>query len=103
MAREWKVTTEQLVSSANIIEEKVIAYNTEWAKLYQEVQNLKSAQWEGVASDAFNNQLEGFRDDFQELADILTGYVEFLRTAADRYNATEEALRDQASSLSTGR
>ena len=54
MASEWSVTTERLVSSAGIIEEKTANYNSEWAKLYTELQNLKSAQWQGIASDTFN-------------------------------------------------
>ena len=33
MAHEWEVTTERLVSSANVIEEKTAKYNSEWAKL----------------------------------------------------------------------
>ena len=46
MANSWAVTTERLVSSSNVIEEKTAKYNAEWAKLYSELQNLKSAQWQ---------------------------------------------------------
>ena len=39
MPREWSVTTERLKQSANVIEEKKGKYDTEWQKLYTEVQN----------------------------------------------------------------
>jgi len=102
MAREWEVTTERLENSAQIIEDKTRAYNTEWNKLYTEIENLKSAQWKGIASDTFNKKLEGYRNDFEEMSTILTSYVEFLRSAAKNYETTENTLKDEAESLYTG-
>ena len=102
MANEWAVTTERLVSSANVIEEKTAKYNSEWAKLYTELQSLKSAQWQGVASDTFNSKLEAYRNDFEEMSKVLMEYVAYLRNTAENYVKTEEAVKDAASSLSTG-
>ena len=102
MANAWSVTTERLVSSAGVIEEKTAKYNSEWAKLYTELQSLKSSQWQGIASDTFNARLEGYRNDFQEMAKVLTAYVTYLREAAENYVKTEEALKDAASNLHTG-
>ena len=102
MANKWAVTTERLVSSAGVIEEKTAKYNSEWAKLYTELQSLKSAQWQGIASDTFNAKLEAYRNDFEELSKILLEYANYLRTAADNYVKTEESLKDAASNLHTG-
>lgn len=102
MANEFVVTTERLVSSAGVIEEKTAKYNSEWAKLYTELQNLKSAQWQGIASDAFNAKLEAYRGDFEEMSKILLNYASYLRGAAENYVKTEEALRDAASNLHSG-
>ena len=102
MANEWAVTTERLVASANVIEEKTANYNSEWAKLYTELQNLKSAQWQGIAGDTFNTQLEGYRNDFEEMSKVLLNYATFLKNAAENYVKTEEALKDAASNLHTG-
>ena len=102
MANKWAVTTERLVTSAQMIEDKTAKYNSEWAKLYTELQSLKSAQWEGIASDTFNARLEGYRNDFEEMAKVLTEYAQYLRNAADNYVKTEEALKDAASGLHTG-
>lgn len=102
MANAWSVTTERLVSSAGVIEEKTAKYNSEWAKLYTELQSLKSAQWQGIASDTFNAKLEGYRNDFEEMSKILMEYANYLKTAAENYVKTEEALKDAASNLHTG-
>ena len=102
MANKWAVTTENLVNSAGVIEEKTAKYNSEWQKLYTELQSLKSAQWEGIASDTFNAKLEAYRNDFDEMAKVLLDYANYLRTAADNYVKTEEAIKDAASNLHTG-
>ncbi|ETT13422.1 type VII secretion system target protein [Fusobacterium sp. CM21] len=102
MAKEWSVTTEKLVSSANVIEEKTGKYRAEWQKLYTELQNLRSAQWKGVASDTFNDKLEGYRNDFQAMEDVLKQYAGFLKSAADSYTKTENSLKDAAGNLNTG-
>lgn len=102
MSNKWAVTTENLESSATKIEEETGKYDQEWAKLYEELQNLRSAEWQGVASDTFNQKLEGYRNDFQEMSKILKSYVEFLRTAAKNYKDTEDSLQDAAGNLSTG-
>lgn len=102
MANAWAVTTERLVASAETIEEKTARYNSEWAKLYSEIQNLKSTQWQGIASDTFNSKLEGYRPSFEEMSQILLSYAAYLRSAAVNYEKTENALADAASTLHTG-
>lgn len=102
MANKWSVTTERLVSSAVVIEEKTAKYNSEWDKLYTELQSLKSTQWQGIASDTFNAKLEAYRNDFEEMSKVLLEYANYLRTAADNYVKTEEAIKDAASNLHTG-
>ena len=102
MANKWAVTTERLTSSAQMIEDKTAKYNSEYAKLYTELQSLKSAQWEGIASDTFNARLEGYRNDFEEMAKILTEYAQYLRTAASNYEKTENTVKDAASMLNAG-
>ena len=102
MSTEWEVTTERLNDSAAIIEEKTAKYNEEWAKLYAELETLKGSKWKGIASDTFNERLEGYRATFQDLSKVIEGYVEFLRNTASNYVKTEEALKDSASSLNAG-
>ena len=75
----------------------------EWAKLYTELQNLRSAQWQGIASETFNTKLEGYRNDFEEMSKVLLSYAEFLKSAATNYKNTEESLKDAAANLYTGK
>ena len=103
MAREWSVETERLESSANFIEEKTAAYAQEYGHIYELVQDLRTDKWKGVASDTFNQQLEGYRNDFQEMEAILKSYMEFLRSAATNYKQTEDAVTGEASRLYTGK
>lgn len=102
MANSWAVETERLTSSANTLGDKIASYDAEWAKLYTEVENLKSSQWTGIASDAFNSKLESYRNDFEELTKVLNSYKEFLITAAERYAKTEESIKDAAGNLNAG-
>lgn len=102
MAKEWAVETEKLESSAQVIEEKTAQYNSEWEKLYTELENLRSAQWKGIASDTFNSKLEGYRNDFEAMSEVLLSYAEFLKSAANSYKNTEDSLNDAAGNLYTG-
>ena len=102
MASEWAVTTEKLKASAEIIEEKTSKYNTEWQKLYTEIQSLKASQWQGKASEMFNKKLEGYRNDFEEMAKVLLEYADFLKLAAEQYEKTEAAIESNANGLYTG-
>lgn len=102
MANQWEVTTERLVASANVIEEKTAKYNSEWAKLYTELQSLKGSQWQGVASDTFNAKLEAYRNDFEEMSKILLNYATYLKGAAENYVKIEETLKNAAGNLHTG-
>lgn len=102
MANEWAVTTERLVTSAEVIDEKTSQYNSEWAKLYTELQSLKSSQWQGIASEAFNSKLEEYRTDFEEMSKVLLSYSAFLKSASENYVSVEEQIKEAAEGLHSG-
>ena len=102
MAREWNVTTEELRKSATLIQQRTDTYNTEWKNLYNELESMSGNQWSGVANEEFNNRLNGFRNDFEDMSKVLTSYVEYLNAAASNYEKTEEAIKTAASNLSSG-
>ncbi|WP_105614143.1 WXG100 family type VII secretion target [Vallitalea okinawensis] len=97
-----RVETIDLRNSSQMIEDKTARYEAEYAKIYTEIANLR-VNWQGQSSDAFNKQIEGYRNDFQELATILRSYSEFLRMTAERIEKTENALKDATGNLFTGR
>ena len=99
MPSTWSVTTESLKQSAERLQEMIQQYNTEWGRLYTEIENLKSSSWQGIASDTFNAKIEAYRESFQELETVLKSYVEFLRSASQQYESTENAIKDAAGNL----
>lgn len=101
MGAVFKVETRDLRRSATLIEEKTARYDAEWAKIYTEIANLR-VDWQGQSSDEFNKQIEGYRNDFQELSKILTSYKEFLVSTADRIEKAEEQMKQSASQLNSG-
>lgn len=98
----FRVETNDLRNSAQLIEDKTERYDAEWAKIYSEITSLK-VEWQGQSSEQFNKQIEEYRNDFQELAKILRSYTEFLRAAAGKMEKTENAIKDTAGRLFTGR
>lgn len=102
MAQQWKVTTEQLKSGAQKLTEEINSYNTEWKRLYTESDTLTGQGWQGEASSAFRQKLESYKNDFEQLETVLKNFVEFLNSAAQKYETTENAIKDAASQLSSG-
>lgn len=98
-SNSWAVTTEKLTTAANYIEEQTGKFKTDYLKLYAELSNLKSAQWQGIASDTFNSKLEGYRTNFETMEKTLKDFASGLTTRATNYEGTENALKDAADAL----
>ena len=98
----FNVTPSELKRSAGVIDEKTSRYEAEYNRIYSEIANLR-VQWKGQTSDSFNNQLEGYRGDFQKLGKIMNDYSKFLRQAADKYVAGDNRLADDAQRLRSGK
>lgn len=95
----WAVTTEKLKTSAGVIKDKTARYNAEYTKLYTELQGLKSAQWQGTASDAFNEKLDSYKSTFEQLETVLKTFAEGLEKRAKNYEDTEKAIENAAKSM----
>ncbi len=102
MAVSMRVETGELKKSANIIEDKTARYTAEWTKIYTEIASL-NVDWKGQSSEMFNKQIEGYRNDFQELGNILKSYTEYLKITADTIEKNEQTLQEAANGLFTGR
>lgn len=99
---DFKVTTEELTASSNLIMDKMGNYNVKWQAIYTEVQNLVGVNWQGDTSEMFNQRLEGYRNDFEEMAKVLSEYASFLSTTAATIAQAEDNLKAQASQLHIG-
>lgn len=98
---KFTIETSELRRSAQLIEDKTSRYDAEWAKIYSEIASLR-VEWQGQSSDTFNKQIEGYRNDFQELSKVLNSYAEFLIKTAESTEKTEDAINSSAGQLFTG-
>ena len=101
MATTFDVTPEELRNSAS----RISVIGNEWAKevesIYAAVNEL-NVSYKGEANVKFNEQLEGYKNDFLATKDILNAYMEFLNTYASEIQKTEDDLKQQAAQLSVG-
>lgn len=92
------VTTEELLKSAELLEEKIGEYRNQYEKMYSEIENLR-VSYKGQSSDAFNAKIQEFRSSLEEMNTIINSYISFLRNTSSKYVANEEALVENANNL----
>lgn len=101
MATTFDVTPEELKNSAQRINSIGNAWQKEVQSIYAAVGEL-NVSYKGEASEQFNKQLEGYRNDFDAAIKALNDYMLFLYTYAENIQNTEDELKQQASQLSVG-
>ena len=99
MSRKIVVDPAKLDSAASQIDSQAADYERLYNQLFSEVSGLGAA-WQGKDNTAFVQQIEGFRDDFQQMAQLMRDYSEFLKTSASTYRTTQENVVSAAKSLS---
>lgn len=90
----FDVTPEELVSSANRIEEKSKEFVQAYNNIYTAVADLR-VSYKGEASDSFNQKIEGYKDNFITTDKRLANYVQFIRDYAKLIKKTEEEIKAQ--------
>ena len=98
MARNIKVTPEELERTALLLEGCAEEYKGLYDSLYAETGNLAST-WKGDDNVAFVNQIEGFKDDLKKMYDLINSYAEFLNISAKAYRDTQNAVVVEAKKL----
>lgn len=98
MGNKIVVDPAQLDSTAAQIENQAADYEQIFNQLFSEVGALGSA-WQGKDNQAYVQQIEGFRDDLQQMAQLMRDYAEFLKTSAKTYRDTQESVASGAKSL----
>ena len=94
--------SETLEKSATNIEAKAGEFATTYKSIYTAVSDL-NVSYKGEASQAFNQKIQSYQNDFEAAKKALDNYVEFLRKYAADMKNNENNLKQAASSLSTGR
>ena len=96
------VETTELDRTANQVEELANTYKSTYGALFTTVQELQNS-WAGEDNTAFTTQIEGFRNDFENMERLMRDYADYLRRTAESYRSTQDSLVNQAkSTLSTG-
>lgn len=101
MAKTIRVTPESLNQMANNVTNWTIQYRGIYDAIYNQIE-VMTRTWSGEANQAYTAQINGFRDDFEALRDLLQRYSEFIQNTANQYSTTEQAIADAAKNLSTG-
>lgn len=98
MSRIIEVTPEYLRNAATSIEDLANQYKSQYEAFYGETNAMASA-WQGKDNLAFINQIDGFKDDFTKMYNLMVQYAEFLRTTAKTYDTAQETITQQARKL----
>lgn len=102
MARNQRtVDTATVTRTAGVVKTKADEYNQSYTALFATVKDLASS-WVGADSTAFTNQIEGFRDDFQRMEQLMRDYAAYLEKVVQTYEAEIEANKLDAAKLSQG-
>ena len=101
MANALRVTPDVLTDMAGKVESWADSYKNLYTNIQNTAQDLQST-WGGEANQAYEQQISEFHNDFENLYTLMNKYSSFLRTSADKYRSTEEAIKSNAASLSTG-
>ena len=89
MTRAIKVNPAQLNSTAAQVDSATAEYRKLYNKLYSDVDAMKAA-WQGVDNQTFTSQIEGFRQDFEQMAKLMDEYSVFLKQAAKTYTQAQD-------------
>lgn len=94
-----KVTTEELRNAASNVDNLAMEYSKEYIALLQDVETLTSTDYTGDDATAFRNQVEGFREDFDKMKQLMNEYADYLRQAANTYEDTQSNVKNTIASL----
>lgn len=101
MANQIRVTPDELTKAASIVESCADTYMSIYNGINSDVENLAST-WQGEANQQYVNQLNGFRNDFENLYNLMNKYATYLRSAATKYQTAEDNIKQAANQLEIG-
>ena len=89
MGRRIAVNPAQLNSTAAKVDSAAGEYRKLYNKLYSDVGAMRSA-WQGVDNQAFTTQIDGFKQDFDQMAKLMDQYSAFLKQSAKTYQQAQD-------------
>lgn len=94
-----KVSTEELRKTAVSIDNLAAEYESEYNALLEDVVTLTTTDYVGEDATAFREQVEGFKEDFVKMRQLMNEYADFFRHAAASYEDNVENVKNTISSL----
>ena len=98
MARTIQVNPAQLESAAGRIESLASDYKAQYDQLYAATSAM-AATWKGVDNVAFVNQIDGFKEDFARMHELMLNYALYLRKTAKTYTDAQQTITSEARKL----
>lgn len=95
------VDTSRLTAAAQKVEGLAGEYEGEYGRLFETVHDMK-AVYDSADSEAFINQIEGFRNDFEKMTQLMREYASFLKKTATDYETRSQQLANEAKRLNQG-
>ncbi|MCY9692049.1 WXG100 family type VII secretion target [Paenibacillus alginolyticus] len=93
-----KVFMDQLELTANKMASQTVEYKNEYTLLYKAVNDMGTS-WQGIDNMVYVNQINGFKDDFENMVKLLNNYAELLRICAAEYTKAQEVIVNEAIKL----
>lgn len=95
------VETSEIKRVSEHVASKSEEYQSEYNALFSTVAALEEA-WAGKDNKAFTDQIEGFRDDFVRMKELMDEYSNFLSKTYVAYTEAQAKLEQEAKALSQG-
>lgn len=92
------VDPSRLEAAANNMDSQIAEYKREYNQLFSEVDSMGSA-WQGSDNLAFVNQINGFREEFDAMSNLMSEYSSFLKAASNTYNQSQSDVVNGARKL----
>jgi WXG100 family type VII secretion target len=98
VATKIVVDPAKLTSAAAQIDSQAADYQKQYNLLFNQVDGMGQS-WQGADNLALVNQIDGFKDDFLAMHNLLMQYSAFLKSCAQAYTSTQQDRISQAKSL----
>lgn len=94
-----RVTPEELTNTAAKVDDKAEQYFNHYKALLDWTKEFTTTEYRGEDADTFYQHVEGFRDDFDKMKELMNKYAQYLRDTAKRYLEAEEEAKNQITAL----
>ena len=88
----------KLDAAAASIEQQAADYQKVYQQLFTEVEGMAKA-WQGADNLAYTTQINGFKDDLNQMKKLMDDYAAFLKQSATAYKNTQDQIVNQAKTL----